>query len=230
MWKIWELKLFFQDSFLRQNAPLETWNGLFWNYHFFPLHRSFLPVSEKVWNRIVFFKCFMRSSWSSALEECSLENTDDVFTKSPKTFGSKPDKLPPDLIKKVFSTGKFSSNCLFGHVKHVKCKFVNYADIFLPKILLLVTNVQNNLKPTDFFWKVNSSNCFFVYVRGCVNCSAKTSLQKSGVFHWLSIDNWLVIDLFDKQLRWGNLCSPLECSSDNVPEVFLLKKILFRWN
>ena len=36
----------------------------------------------------------------------------------------------------------------------------------------------------------------------------------------------MVIDLFDKQLRWGNLCSPLECSCDKVPEVFFAHEII----
>ena len=41
-------KIFFQDYILTQNAPLDTWNRLFWNYQkFFPLLRNFLPVSQK---------------------------------------------------------------------------------------------------------------------------------------------------------------------------------------
>ena len=36
----------------------------------------------------------------------------------------------------------------------------------------------------------------------------------------------MVKDLFHKQLRSGTLCSPLECSSGIVPEVFVAQDIL----
>ena len=159
---------------------------------FFPLLRSFLPVSEKVWNRIVFFKSFMRSSWSSAFEECSLENTDQIFCQKSKKFWFKTRWTAPTLEqKKFFSIGKFSSKRSFGHVKHVNVRFVEHADIFWPKITLLLTNVQNSSKPTDYFWKVISSTCFSVYVEGCVNCAVENSLQKSEGFPIINDWYWI---------------------------------------
>ena len=74
---------------------------------FFPLFRSFLPVSEKVWNQIFFFKCFMRSSWSSAFEECSLEITDDIFCQKSQKFWFKTRWNAPTREQKNFLTRKF---------------------------------------------------------------------------------------------------------------------------
>ena len=130
-------KIFFQDYILMQNAPLDTWNQLFWTYQiFFHYFEFFYQCPKKVWNQYVTFKSFMRSNWSSAFEECNLENTDDIFCQMPQKFWFKTRWAAPHLNKKLFSIGKFSSKCSFGHVKHVKCRFVKHADIISPKIPL----------------------------------------------------------------------------------------------
>ena len=98
---------------------------------------------------------------------------------------------PHTWTKKIFSIGKFSSKRSFGHVKHVNVRFVEHADIFWPKITLLLTNVQNSSKPTDYFWKVISSTCFSVYVEGCVNCAVENSLQKSEGFPIINDWYWI---------------------------------------
>ena len=80
--------------------------------------------------------------------------------------------------QKFFAKGEFSSYCSIGHVKHVKCSFVEHADLFCQKTPLSVRNVQNYLKPIDFFWKVLSSNCVSVYVEGSVNCAVENFSPK----------------------------------------------------